>query len=108
MLSRGCTFTGNWRNSGEILSMYGKPVAASVYSRTLRQASELVGGHLKLCRYLRVPSDSLAAWINDRATPPLAVFLRAVDLVLDEAAKTSGSGPEEPPPSRDCSPASVS
>ena len=83
-------------------------MAASVYSRTLQQASELVGGHLKLCRNLKVPSDSLADWINDKATPPLAVFLRAVDLVLDKAAKTSGSGPDEPPPSKDCSPASDS
>jgi len=78
-------------------------VAASVYSRTLRKASEVVGGHLKLCRYLRVPSDELANWINDMSTPPIAIFLRAVDLVIGEVSREGGSEPGDPPPSRDCS-----
>jgi hypothetical protein len=83
-------------------------VAASVYSRTLQKASELIGGHLKLCRYLKVPSAELANWINDRSTPPIAIFLRAVDLVIGEASREGGSEPGDPPPSRDCAPASSS
>jgi hypothetical protein len=82
-------------------------VAASIYSRTLQKASELVGGHLKLCRHLEVPSSALADWINDKGTPPLGVFLRAVDLVLNEVP-APGSEPSDPTSARDASPASDS
>ena len=62
---RGCFF---WPTSRRYAS-WARPVASSVYSRTLQKASELMGGHLKLCRYLRVPSDELANWINDPKNP---------------------------------------
>ena len=78
-------------------------MAASVYSRTLQKASDLAGGHLKLCRYLKVPSTDLADWINDKSSPPLAIFLKAVDLVLDEASSGGGSDPGDPPAPRDAS-----
>jgi hypothetical protein len=77
-------------------------VASSVYSRTLQKAAELVGGHAKLCRRLHVPMDELQKWIDDRAVPPIAIFLRAVDLVIDETAPPADSGPGEPPAPRDC------
>ena len=62
-----------------------------------------MGGHLRLCRHLKVPSTDLADWINGKGTPPLAIFLKAVDLVLDEAASGGGSDPGDPPASRDAS-----
>ena len=55
----------------------------SVYSRTLQKAAETAGGQKKLARLLRVPLAELEKWIADKDKPPMAVFLKAVDLVLD-------------------------
>jgi hypothetical protein len=80
-------------------------VAASVYSRTLRKASELWGGHAKLCRHLRVPMSDLEKWIADKAVPPMGIFLRAVDLILEETpVPPSDTGSDDPAAPRDCSP----
>jgi hypothetical protein len=76
-----------------------------VYSRTLQKAAELIGGQKKLCRHLRVPMADLQAWIDDKSVPPMAIFLRAVDLVIEETPPPVDSGPGEPPAPRDCSPA---
>lgn len=77
-------------------------MASSVYSRTLQKAAELVGGRAKLGRVLRVPAKDLEAWIADEAKPPLNVFLRAVDLLIDEAgAAPAARDPDETPPQRD-------
>ena len=77
-------------------------MAASVYSRILRKAAELIGGYGKLCRYLQVPPDKLQQWIEDKAVPPTGIFLRAVDFVLDETPAPPGSDAGEPPAPRDC------
>jgi hypothetical protein len=78
-------------------------VASTVYSRTLRKAAELIGGRAKLCRHLRVPMAKLEQWIDDKAVPPIAIFLRAVDVVVEDTAAPADSGPGEPPAPRDCS-----
>jgi hypothetical protein len=78
-------------------------VASSVYSRTLQKAAELIGGYSKLCRHLRVPLSELQRWVEDRAVPPIGVFLRAVDLILDETAPPSGTDTVDPAAPRDCS-----
>lgn len=78
-------------------------MAASVYSRTLQKAAELVGGRAKLCRHLRVPAADLDKWIADKAAPPIGVFLRAVDLIIEETPPPAeSSGPGDPPAPRDC------
>ena len=48
---------------------------------------------------LRVPKDEVDKWIAGGAKPPREVFLRAVDLILDEtgAAGASNDAPEPPP-----------
>jgi hypothetical protein len=76
-------------------------VASTVYSRTLRKAAELVGGRAKLCRHLRVPMAELEKWIDDQAVPPIAIFLRAVDLVVDDTPAPGNAEPGEPPAPRD-------
>jgi hypothetical protein len=79
-------------------------MALSVYSRTLQKAAELIGGRAKLCRHLRVPLAELEKWIEDRTVPPIGVFLRAVDLIIEETPPPAGSeGPGEPPAPRDAS-----
>ena len=59
-------------------------MAASVYSRTLRKAIDILGGRARLARHLRVPESDLQKWLADEAKPPMAVFLATVDLVIDE------------------------
>jgi hypothetical protein len=77
-------------------------MASSVYSRTLQKAADLLGGRKKLARVLRVPAKDLETWIADEAKPPLNVFLRAVDLILDEGGSVpEAAEPDEPPPPRD-------
>lgn len=81
-------------------------MAASVYSRTLQKAAELLGSRAKLCRVLQVPAAELQKWIDDKAAPPLGVFLRAVDLIIDETPPpaAAGSEPADPPAPRDAAP----
>jgi hypothetical protein len=78
-------------------------MVAKVYSRTFQKAAELYGGQKKLARYLRVPLSDLEKWIAGGDTPPINVFLKAIDLVLDETpSPAAGSAPEDPAAPRDC------
>jgi hypothetical protein len=57
----------------------------SIYTRTLQKAAERLGGERALARYLKVSMPDLFAWMRPGSTPPpSAVFLRAVDVVLDD------------------------
>ena len=57
----------------------------SVYNRILRKAADIVGGERALARYLKVPQEELYAWMRPGAAPPPpAVFLNAVDVVLND------------------------
>jgi len=76
-------------------------MTVSVYSRALRRAAELLGGREKLVKLLQIPAADLDSWIADRAKPPRDIFLRVVDLILDETAQSGGGGTAEPPASRD-------
>jgi len=79
-------------------------MALSVYSRTLQKAAELIGGRAKLCRHLSVPAAELEKWIQDKAVPPIGVFLKAVDLIIEETPPPSDSGgPGDPPAPREAS-----
>ncbi len=70
-------------------------------SRTLQRAADILGGRDKLSKHLRVPSKELDLWIADRAEPPRGVFLKAVDVVLEEAPMPGGSEEADPPAPRD-------
>jgi hypothetical protein len=57
----------------------------SVYARTLQKAAELLGSERALARYLAVPMPDLFVWMRPGGIPPPeAVFLKAVDLVLND------------------------
>jgi hypothetical protein len=74
-----------------------------VYSRTFQKAAELLGGTKKLSRELRVPLADVEKWMAGTAEPPLPVFLKVIDLVLDETQPPGGlSEPPESDPARDC------
>ena len=79
---------------------------ASVVSRTLQKAAEILGSRAKLCRFLAVPAAELDLWIADKSEPPKSVFLKAVDLVLGEANLPGESEPGDPPAEREASSAS--
>ena len=53
----------------------------TVYARTLRRASELVGNDEQLARLLRVPTDQLQSWLAGTSKPSGEVFLLAVDMI---------------------------
>ena len=73
-------------------------VAASVYSRTLQKAAQLCGGRDELCRILKLARADVDRWIADQAKPPRDVFLRVVDLILDETAPSHDPEHDAPPP----------
>jgi hypothetical protein len=73
-----------------------------IYGRTFQKAAELCGGQKKLARLLRVPLADLEKWIAGTDKPPINVFLKAIDFVLDETpSPAAGSDPEDAAP-RDC------
>jgi hypothetical protein len=77
-------------------------VAASVYSRALQKAAQLLGGPDRLSKILQVPRADIDAWIADKGKPPREIFLRIVDLILDESGPSGEVGDTpEPPSSRD-------
>jgi hypothetical protein len=79
-------------------------VASSVYSRALQKAGELMGSYQKLSRYLQVPAADLQRWIDDKATPPVAIFLKVIDFILDETPPPAESDAGDPPAPRDAAP----
>ena len=68
------------------------PSRATVYSRTLQRACEILGGPQPLAQQLRVKPGDLVRWIDGQTLPPMDVFLAAVDLVLLHAERSAGRG----------------
>jgi len=64
---------------------------AAVHVRTLQRAAHLAGGVEMLASYLKVRPSRLRLWLQGRVSPPMDVFLRAVDLV------TQNDGVLKPP-----------
>jgi hypothetical protein len=61
------------------------PKTTTIYNRTLQKAAEILGSERALARYLRVPLPDLFVWMRPGAvSPPAAVFLKAVDVVLND------------------------
>ena len=74
---------------------------ASVYSRAVRKAAEMLGGRAQLARTLQVPHDEIEKWILGEKKPPRELFLRVVDLIIEDSAGSDAPG--EPPAGRDAS-----
>jgi hypothetical protein len=54
-----------------------------LYVQTLVRAAFLAGGEVELALRLGVVPSHLHLWILGAKTPPLDVFLKAVDIVLE-------------------------
>ena len=67
-------------------------VTSSVYSRALMKAAELIGGRAELARVLQIPVAEVERWIAGDSKPPREIFLRVVDIILDE---TSSGGTDD-------------
>jgi hypothetical protein len=64
----------------------------NVYVKTLVRAAQIVGGEAELALRLKVTPSHLHLWIRGLSDPPLDVFLRAVDIVVEhDQAKPPGS-----------------
>ena len=73
-------------------------MAASVQSRALRKAAELVGGNSRLAKILGVKPLEIEKWLAADDAIPRDVFLRIVDLILDETAPPSATDEGGEPP----------
>jgi hypothetical protein len=71
---------------------------AAVHVRTLQRAAQVAGGEEMLASYLGVRPSRLRLWLQGHVSPPMDVFLRAVDLVtqndgvLKPPAQEGGAG----------------
>ena len=57
------------------------------YRLTLARAAQYVGGAHALCARLGVPMREMAQWLEGKSKPPMYIFMKVIDIVLDEAQK---------------------
>jgi hypothetical protein len=58
----------------------------SVHARALHRASAIIGGLVPLSRHLGVPDQNVREWMFDVGSPPNGLFLRVIELLLEEQA----------------------
>ena len=61
----------------------------NVYARTLKAAAELVGSEEELARHLGTSSADLAPWMRGCGAPPLAILLKAANILTDSGGTAS-------------------
>lgn len=83
------TAAGNLALRERIFACIGftMPRRVTTVTRTLGRAAFAARGVVALARILRVPEPDLRRWLRGDEEPPDAVFLAALEMVLDEAAK---------------------
>jgi hypothetical protein len=60
-------------------------VVEAVQSRVLQRAAQVVGGYGELQQRLQASRDDMTSWIRGAAVPPVAVFAKLVEILLDAA-----------------------
>jgi len=61
----------------------------ATFGRALAKAADLIGGRPALCEHLGVRARDLMPWISGDVQPPISVFLRAVDILIDHFADSA-------------------
>ena len=61
----------------------------SVQARALHRAVAVIGGLHQLAGYLKVSDEYIQEWMYDVGSPPNGVFLRVIELLLDQPADTA-------------------
>jgi hypothetical protein len=56
----------------------------SVQARALHRAVAVIGGLHPLAAYLKVSDEFIREWMFDVGSPPNGVFLRVIELLLDQ------------------------
>lgn len=56
----------------------------------VKQAADLLGGPARLRESLKASSADVAAWLAGTKEPPQAIFLRVVEIILDELDRRGG------------------
>ena len=56
----------------------------SVQAKALHRASAAIGGLAALAAYLKVSDEHIREWMFDVGSPPNGVFLRVIELLLDQ------------------------
>jgi hypothetical protein len=69
----------------------------SVQARALHRASATIGGLVALSRYLGIPDQTIREWMFDVGSPPNGVFLRVIELLLDEPRSDAVSVSDDTP-----------
>ena len=68
----------------------------SVQARALHRAVTVIGGLQQLAGYLQVSDEYIREWMFDVGSPPNGVFLRVIELLLDQpveqAARMAADG----------------
>ena len=65
-------------------------MAESIYIRTLRRAVDISGGAGRLARDFGVPAHQIERWLDGVGEPPIEIFLRAVDVVVNRKLRDVG------------------
>jgi hypothetical protein len=61
----------------------------SVQARALHRAVAVIGGLHQLAGYLKVSDQYIREWMFDVGSPPNGVFLRVIELLLDQPADSA-------------------
>ncbi len=61
----------------------------SVQARALHRAVPVAGGLHPLAAYLKVSDEFIREWMFDVGSPPNGVFLRVIELLLDQPTDAS-------------------
>jgi len=73
-------------------------MAASVQIRALQKAAELAGGRRALAERLGVKAAEIEKWASGKAELPREVFLRVVELIIDELTPEGDASESGDPP----------
>jgi DNA-binding transcriptional regulator YiaG len=93
------------RDDSRIVLERADALAISVQSRAVRKAAELAGGQKKLAERLGVSVAEIEKWAAGKTATPREIFLRVVDMIIDEITPADGSSePDGPPSSRSSAP----
>jgi hypothetical protein len=61
----------------------------SVQARALHRAVSVIGGLHQLAGYLQVSDEYIREWMFDVGSPPNGVFLRVIELLLDQSCEAA-------------------
>jgi hypothetical protein len=80
-------------------------MAPSIHIRALNKAIEVSGGRKELAARLEIKAADIEKWLAGKAEIPEKVFLRIVDVIIDELTGWD-SDPGDPPAPRLSAPSS--